>query len=216
MSRIINSTKTIEKRIGTAIRELVKKEGGSKFFNFIPDLIRDIKKEINSTLFNSKTFESLLNGKLKRDFGLNSEIISTIPLVFLDLYEVKQSVKYSENSDTKFIGKFSIEISARDESDPIMQDAIKRMAYVSPRSGELINWLQWLLFEGTIEINSTWKVISKPGYGRSYLGIMITGEGQWSFEVDSEFAGVEGNNFITQAITDSMPAIEAAIKRYLT
>ena len=62
-----------------------------------------------------------------------------------------------------------------------------------------LNWLRWLLTEGTSIIVVGYRYSPEAGIGRSKGGIMIE-KGNW--RVPPEFAGTEENNFITRAFSN--------------
>ena len=174
----------------------------------------EIRREINQAIFDSKTFYSLINGTLKRDFGLTEEKTSLIPSIVDDLYEVDYEISFSRPED---IFTINIVVRARPENDPYVQSAIGRVQYLSKKPnqlGEIINWLQWLLFAGTEEIISGYRILNKPGIGRSYLGIMIKKSGA-SFSVDPEYAGTADDNFVTKTLISSADNIRAILRKYI-
>lgn len=81
-----------------------------------------------------------------------------------------------------------------------------------------IEWLRWLLEEGATTIISDYEIaynLNDQQYrnSRSKAAVMVEGSG-WG--IPSEFAGVDGNNFITRAIdTSVLKQIEDAFRRIL-
>lgn len=79
-----------------------------------------------------------------------------------------------------------------------------------------IEWLRWLLEEGSTIIISDYEIaynLNDQQYrnSRSKAAVMVEGNG-WG--VPSEFAGVDGNNFITRAIDQSvMKQIEDVVRK---
>lgn len=213
--KILTPTHIVQKRLLEAIQN--KLSDGVEL-KTVDDALKiafdEIKREINQAIFDSKTFHSLINGTLKRDFGLTEDKTSLIPSIIEDLYEVDYEIVFSKPED---LFSINIVVRARPEDDPYVQSAFGRSQYLSNKPsqlGEIINWLQWLLFAGTEEIISGYKVLNKPGIGRSYLGIMIKKSGA-SFSVDPEYAGTANDNFVTKALISSADNIKAILRKYI-
>ena len=196
--RIINRPETIEKKIIEAMRAKVAKEGYPKKIDKVAgDIHTKISDLIKGALLSSNEFNSLINGKLRADFGLDDEKVSLIPTILIDLFEVYYQDEEVKNPKDIFAIKFIVRV--RDEDDPYVQSAFMRAHYTSEKSGEIIQWLKWLMFSGGEIINETYKVRLADGLGRSGMAIMITGA-NFAFKVDGEFSGTETSNFVTRAI----------------
>lgn len=188
----------IEKRIIEALRSKVAKEGYPKKIDKVAgDIHTKISDLIKGAILSSNELSSLINGKLRADFGLDDEIVAKLPSILIDLFEVY----YQDNEITEQKDIFGIKfiVRARDEDDPYVQSVFTRAHYTSEKSGEIIQWLKWLMFSGGEIINETYKVRLMDGFGRSGMAIMITGA-NFAFKVDGEFSGTETSNFVTRAI----------------
>lgn len=85
--------------------------------------------------------------------------------------------------------------------------SIKNTYFLS-ENGFDVNWLQWLLFEGTktVVFNYTYSDTGKQqNLSRTGTGIMIKSKKNWG--MDGRFSGVAGNNWLTR----SMDTIEKDI-----
>mgnify|MGYP000911031617 CR=1 FL=1 len=188
----------IEKRIIEALRTKIAKEGYPKKIDKVAgDIHTKISDLIKGAILASNELNSLINGKLRADFGLDDEIVAKLPSILIDLFEVYY--QDNETTDQKDIFGIKFIVRARDEDDPYVQSAFARAHYTSERSKEVIQWLRWLMFFGGEIINETYKVKLVDGLGRSGMAIMIKGS-NFAFKVDGEFSGTETSNFVTRAI----------------
>ncbi len=210
--KIKDSIGTIEKKMSDALRQNILKNGvPKKFVKQLDKVQADLDKQIQEILVTSPEFVSLRFDALKLDFGLTDETAVQLPGLMNLLFNINVIYELGEGSN---IFNYTIEVVCPGEEDENVQAAIRHAAYISDKSGELIDWLRWLLFSGDEIINSSYKVSVKDGFGRSQLGIMMKGS-NFSFKVRSEFSGVQGDNFVTRAIFRNSDSIINIIKKYL-
>jgi len=210
--KIKDSLATIEKKISDALRQKIVDKGyPKKLIKKTDAMYSDLDKEIQSILVNSPEFASLMYDALKLDFGLSDETSAQLPGLMNLLFNINVVFDLGELNN---IFKCDINVFVPDEEDENVQAAIRHASYISPKSGELIDWLRWLLFAGDTTINNSYKVSVKEGLGRSHMGIMMKGP-SFSFKVRSEFSGVSGNNFVTRAIFRNSETIINTIKKHL-
>lgn len=105
-------------------------------------------------------------------------------------------------------------IKQREESDPLVQRAMNLAHYISERSGELVEWLKWLLFSGTSGVVESFVVRYEVDKGRSRLAFMRKANGQ-NFSVDPEFAGTADSNMITKVLAQQKDKILAVFRKHL-
>lgn len=211
--KVISSGEEIEKSIIGLLRKKVKQDGPpEKIKKAVSEICDKIQAVIRDAILDSDTFTSLLIGKLKADFGLDSERISQLPDILPKLVAVESEVVFSQ--DSKSVFSIFINIYARDPEDPVTKSITDAASFTTEKAnGYIVDWLNWLLFAGDTTVNESYRVYYKAGKGRSRMAIMVKQDGA-SFSVDGQFAGIEGNNFITQAIQRSKEEIVAILRSY--
>lgn len=159
---------------------------------------------------------SLISGQLQADFGLNigeaEEAIDSL------LFVVKRSVKV--NLGVKNRGKlgnlaWSMSVSILPEG---FSDVLKGIgAYQSPRSGEFIPWMEWLLTKGTTVIYDDFFVAEGEfKTSRSGFALMFpSGKSSRLFRVDPSFSGTVDDNFVVNTIASLLPEIGNIMFSYL-
>lgn len=159
---------------------------------------------------------SLISGQLQADFGLNigeaEEAIESL------LFVVKRSVKV--NLGVKNRGKlgnlaWSMSVSILPEG---FSDVLKGIgAYQSPRSGEFIPWMEWLLTKGTTVIYDDFFVAEGEfKTSRSGFALMFpSGKSSRLFRVDPSFSGTVDDNFVVNTIASLLPEIGNIMFSYL-
>ena len=80
--------------------------------------------------------------------------------------------------------------------------------------GTHLEWLRWLLLEGSAPIVGEYGFKSSFA-GRTGQGVMVKKRGK-SWSVPAQFQGIEGNNFATQALDGIEFEIQAIIRREFT
>lgn len=213
MKNILTSDNDIQQKLVEAIRKKVYESNGfPRIDKKFDKMLDEVYAVINEGLLNSETFNSLVNGKLRADFGLDDDKISILPTVFIDLVEAFYQIQMlGEGND---IYRVEFTIKQREESDPYVQSAMNRAHYVSQRSGELVEWLKWLLFSGTNGVVESFVVRYEIDKGRSRLAFMRKANGQ-NFSVDPEFAGTADSNMITKVLAQQKDKILAVFRKHL-
>jgi hypothetical protein len=153
----------------------------------------------------------LISGQLQADFGLNigeaEEAIESL------LFVVKRSVKVNLGMRTK--GAWSMSVSILPEG---FSDVLKGIGtYQSPRSGEFIPWMEWLLTKGTTIIYDDF-FVAKGEFRTSRSGFALmfpSGESGKIFRVDPNFAGTADDNFVVNTIASLLPEIGNIMFSYL-
>lgn len=213
MKNILTSDRVIQQKLLDAIRKKVYESNGfPRIDKKFDKMLDEVYAVINEGLLNSQTFDSLVNGKLRADFGLDDEKVSILPTIFIDLVEAFYQIQMLGDGDNVYRVEFTIK--QREESDPYVQSAFNRAHYISQRSGELIEWLKWLLFSGTNGVVESFVVRYEVDKGRSRLAFMRKANGQ-SFSVDPEFAGTANSNMITKVLAQQKDKILAVFRKHL-
>lgn len=206
--------KTTIRSLNAALKKAVVKklnnEEVPKINKAIEALYADLYNLLQELILASPEFNSLMNGKLRADFGLSDDV----------LYKMASNIVYIVNvyyeiiNDPKKGPIIRFEIGARPKDDPYLTDAIEQLSYISAKSGLRINWLEWLLFSGTSTINEVYSVQYLTGVGRSGMAIMRVLKNGVEFSVDPEFAGVEGDNMVSRMILRNRDKIAEVFSRY--
>lgn len=200
--------KNLESKIIKAIRKKARvKKNQGKTSSKINKIGRKVLKLVVDQVKSSDTYLSLRSGVLKMEFGLTEEVFSVFDNEIENLFDFYYFYDFPDYGG-KSVFSINIDFSPRPQNDPEMKAAIARTSYVSERSGELIEWLSWLLFSGSTTVVENWRVSKREGRGRSRMGVMIGPNKSFDFSVDNNFAGIEGSNLVSKSIQLAMPEIE--------
>ena len=164
----------------------------------IPVVVGNIKVILRKYLDNSDTLQSLTsddpNG-LRVHFGLTHDMaeaaVEGIKQIWVD------SVKGTKFIIFGSVGGFNVSAMKR---DPGLFLEAPFSSYISPRSGEAINWLQWLLLDASSIKITGWRIFYKNS-GRSGQAIMVKTKTRF-WAIPAKYAQDEENNFINQIIND--------------
>ena len=166
---------------------------------------------VKSAITLSAEYSAIVGGRLRGELGLpdGAQRIDAI----IDRWAEGISVRYLKGK-TGALGMIDIGILRSDWEDVLsMQEA--ELSYTSPRRGiKILEWLRWLLTEGSAIIVSQYEFISERRGSRTGLGIMVKRRGGWGVPV--QFAGTEEDNFATRALEDIESTIDVVVKRELT
>lgn len=180
-------------------------EWNIKYAYNIGDIQTEIQQVIQNYLKQTSTYRSLLNGRLAGEFGLEEsnrqEIVDNVVENISKLVEVRR--KIIKRRDWRFLLIKETVIDAVVTINIIPSNMywvsdIDDGAFTTEK-GEIINWLEWLLLEGSEPQIFDFKFANGfDEYSRSGKGIMIKSKGAWS--VPATFAGVESDNWITRTL----------------
>mgnify|MGYP006403112799 FL=1 len=108
------------------------------------------------------------------------------------------------------VGKLGSIVIVMDEA--FVNDVINMpIASFVTENGSHLEWLRWLLLEGSAPIVGEYGFKSAPR-GRTGQGIMVKKTGK-SWSVPAQFQGVENNNFVTEALEGIETEIQGIIRR---
>ena len=139
-------------------------------------------------------YQSLFGGQLQAELGIpNPAVIDTIISVWASNF----SVKY--NSSGRSFGSLNIGLTQDDYTDVLTLPEAS-FFYTSGNTSGVIDWLRWLLLEGSSVIVRSYGFTGDTTRGsRTGLGVMIQRDGlQW--RVPPEFAGTASDNFVLRAL----------------
>ena len=160
-----------------------------------------VKFELYNAIYECPEMESVRSGKLKYDFGLDSDPTMQIAEAVSNAFRMS----YPKTPGNEF--GFNIQIQPLSYLNVLDLPGSVQIT----EKGENLPWLDWLLTYGsTVMIIGTHGVKYTNG-GRSGGAQMIEGYNYGrGFMVDPQFSGTYADNFITRAISKHTPAIIAA------
>lgn len=157
-----------------------------------------IRERFKALIMANETIQSLINGKLKGEFGLtNAEnrVLEIIDAWISSIFVSRKQVRATAQG--RISGGFRLQMVKSDWSDVVKKDAAIFITPVSERrGGAKLEWLRWLLIEGSKVIITDFHFIAKNA-GRTGRGIMGF-KGRW--HVPYEYAGNPTRNFATETI----------------
>ena len=174
-----------------------------------PVIQNRISNLLRTAIEGSLTIRSLKGGKLQVDFGLTDGAASAATADIVNAVVSSVNVFFQKSRRGKTLGSLVIQI------DPATISAVVQASPhgIYDSNGHQITWLDWLMTKGTQVVVEDFEVVSTVDYddrSRSGGGFMIPNGGV--FRVDPEFAGTEGDNFITRAIIANGPNIRRIIQ----
>lgn len=188
---IIESESEIEKAILIALKTQV-----DKYFKNVFKNIKDkLSNAVIEALTNAPEYDSLINGRLKAEFGIPDPEIK-----IQQLFSIWKNINFKYTPVTiqgsKLSGSFILEMIRSDLSDVLSSDATK----VITEKGQTLNWLEWLCLEDNKTIIKDYRVeFGQNPYSRTGLAVMRKDiSSKW--KVPSEFSGNIDNNWITRSI----------------
>lgn len=163
----------------------------------------EISDIISRVLFGSATVNDLLNGKLKDDFGLTGNLVTTAIQNIINHISQNIEIKLEQGfGNTAVVVKVNIL-----PGDLGKITSVPGGSYVSYGiyGGGNVDWLEWLLTRGTqVVIGKFWLFPHATGRTRSGgSSIMKPIKGKKArdpFRVDPNHAGTSQDNFITRAL----------------
>ncbi len=166
------------------------------FRRAIPSIRRRIIDVAINQIKNEPEYTSLLNGKLKYEFGIpNSEnVLNDI----LEIWSNNISINYQPvtKRKTDVMGYVQIDMIKQDFEDVLSSSSAIVYDHMS---GISLPWLQWLLIDGSKILVRKHKVRMGPNrQSRTGMAVMVESKENW--RVPAEFAGTKNNNWITRAI----------------
>ncbi len=169
-----------------------------KTVNPIRKRVRDLLRELFEL---SNTVQQLRDGLLKHELGVASsdEAANAIIERICDSVEVEFK-KITIGSSVG--GGIEIRAVLSDFSDVL---EIPEGSYINEadtiHKGELIPWLEWLLTRGTAVLVYGY-YFNPVSHNKSRSGFGLMKEGNENWDIESQYAGTEQDNFITRAINE--------------
>lgn len=160
-------------------------------------LKNNILLEVYNRVINDDVIKSIVSGKLRAEFGLSNDIISTIAqdIAFAVTQETAVYLRSFIARKTVVVGGLRVEFFNKDYAQILN---IPGASYNS--NGHDINWLRWLLLNGVETIVMDFHILYKYAKkSRSGQAIMVP-KGFWY--IPGEYAGDASDNFLTRSILD--------------
>lgn len=176
------------------------------FRKSIPIIRRRIVDFAIDKIKSQPEYASLLNGKLKYEFGIPNPEVAVSDI--LEVWANNISINYQPviKRGTQVFGYVQIDMIKQDFEDALSSSSA--IVYDN-MSGISLPWLQWLLLDGSKILVRKHKVRMGPNRNsRTGMAIMVQSKENW--RVPSEFAGTKNNNWVTRAIqsmNDEIPTI---------
>lgn len=180
---------------------------------FLKKNLKYIRKEmpllINNIIKNSETYNSLIGGQLKYEFGIPDadSKLSTI----LNIWSNNISIEYTAPKILagQIKASFSVSIIRSDFSDVLASDSA---LVIDNLRGYNLPWLEWLLLEGNTTIVPKQEVIIGPSkFSRTGFALMRESNKPW--KVPAQYSGTIRDNWITRAIDDNESLINELLER---
>lgn len=196
--QLTNFDKNFDANIKKEIKTIIQKRIG----NIITDIKSELSRELYNTIASSDTWIELQNGALRGELGLQTtQGLDQILITWAEGIEVK----YEKNGE---LGVIKIGMIRSDYSD-VLSLPEASYSYASSNTSGIIEWLRWLLLEGTSIIVSQYDFEASI-QGRTGLGIMVRSGGGW--QVPPQHAGTATDNFATRSLDSIQATIESVVK----
>lgn len=203
--KIIETDQQINKEILNALLPEVT--------NFMNNGVNTIKKELpailQNAIVNTPEYSSILNGKLKYEFGIPDSNVKLNNLVDLWIENIKYPYMKPTIIGNKIKSSFEVNAVRVDFAEVLYSD---NALVIDNIRGYNLPWLEWLLLEGNKTIISKQEVVIGPNkFSRTGNALMRDSNKSW--KVPSEFSGTVTNNWITRAIDGVEGNIQSLLDR---
>lgn len=206
--KLLDTSKEIQQKILNAMLPEITatmNSGITKIKSQLPDIIRQ-------AIINSPEYNSLLNGQLRYEFGIDNSSSKLASLLEVWSTNIQYSYTKPHIVGVKIKSAFSANTIRADFSDVLYTD----YAVVTDMlRGYSLPWLEWLLLEGNKTIINNYEVVFGPN-SSSRTGYAVMHQSRRSWQVPSEFAGTMSDNWITRAIDNIGDEIENMLNGVLS
>lgn len=189
---LIESDSDIKNKILTEIKVVLQQA----IVKSIPSIRQLISTKIKNALMNEPEYQSLINGKLKGEFGLPNASQKVNEVLGIWTNNIKITANPVTIVGSRIKGGFKLDMIDSTYSDVLANDGA---IVVDGVSGVVLPWLEWLLLYGNKIIVKNYEVqFGANPRSRSGMALMMSSKNNW--RVPSEFAGTSTNNWVTRAI----------------
>jgi hypothetical protein len=190
---LIESDSDIKSKILTEIRNHLQQA----MVKSIPSIRQLIPSKIKDALMGEPEYQSLINGKLKGEFGLPNASQKVNDVIDIWTKNVRITANPITISGSKIKGGFKLDMIDSSYNDVLVNDGA---IVIDGVSGVVLPWLEWLLLYGNKIIVRNYEVqVGANTRSRSGMAIMVPSKNNW--RVPPEFAGTSTNNWVTRALS---------------
>ncbi len=163
---------------------------------------------LEGSLIKQPEYDAIISSDLRFELGLVDAFgrMSTIVKELVDSVDVE--IKPVKVVGARFSGGMTI-TAVKSGYDDIL--SLREASFLTEK-GVQLDWLEWLLLEGTNVIIADYHFQGLTNVGRTGGGIMLEGD-DWG--VPPEHSGTINDNFITRAIEDIQKPLKKVIKKCL-
>lgn len=162
----------------------------------IPSIRQLVPSEIKDVLMTEPEYQSLINGKLKGEFGLSNASQKVNEIIDIWINNVRIMVSPATISGSRIKGGFKLDMIDSSYDDVLANDGA---IVIDGTSGVVLPWLEWLLLYGNQIIVKNYEVqVGSNARSRSGIAIMVPSKNNW--RVPPEFAGTITGNWVTRAL----------------
>ena len=188
--QILTADNIITRDIKTAINKALYNKGVLRPKTDI--LVLKLQKFLIQKFLESDTYDSLIYGELRAEFGLDDEEVANIYTILTEIIQVEFNIY-----NTKVNNLVTLEVGLVNKED--IDFNVHGVFYT--KKGVAIHWLYWLLTQDENEVVPDYALYLKQGAGRSEMAIMILPkDGSGGYRVEGYFAGTEKDNWITRTL----------------
>lgn len=174
----------------------------------IPKLKNKIVPMLSTAIVGSPEYESILNGKLKYEFGIPDSYFKLEGLLGIWLNNIQIEYNPPKIAGSYVKTSISVNMIKSDFSDVLGSDYAQ---VIDSKRGYGLFWLEWLLLDGRKTIVPDHEVALGPSSrSRTGFALMVSSNNDWS--VPDEYAGTIKDNWITRAIDTIQPDILNILK----
>lgn len=201
--KIINDNNDIYKNI---LNQLLP-----EVINYMDNGIGIIKKNllsiIQTSIYNSSEYTSIISGDLKFQLGLIDGSSKINGLINIWTNNIQYSYQKPTLTNNTIKSSFSVNMIKSDFSDVLGSDYANM---VDNLRGYSLPWLKWLLLDGTAAIIDNYTItMGYNKYSRTGNAIMTKTGGAW--RVPSQYSGTIDDNWITRSIQNCANDIDDLI-----
>lgn len=201
---------TFPKGLSLELETEIKKEVKKYIDKRLPKISRTIEGRIRyaivSTLRESLEYQALTTGQLRGELGIpDTSVVDRI------IEAVADNAIITLDSTLGVFGGIRIGILLDDYNDLLTMPEASYF-YTSNEGIKVIEWLRWMLSEGTNLIVLDYD-FDPSSNGRTGLGVMKKGTG---WQIPTEFAGTFNDNFLTRALASIESQIDDIVRQEIT
>jgi hypothetical protein len=207
------SIKLVEtnKQIRDKVMKALQPEMAKFMKNIVPKLKSKIVPILSTAIVSAPEYESILNGKLKYEFGIPDSSFKLQGLLSIWLNNIQIQYLPPKISNSFINSSISINMIKADFSDVLGSEYAQ---VIDTARGYGLFWLEWLLLDGRKAIVQDREVVLGPNkYSRTGFAVMSPSRKDWS--VATEYAGTMQDNWITRAVDTAAEDVDNLLRSVL-